>query len=189
MKDTRTLVEISLLVALAFVLDVVSGFIFRFFWPQGGSISLSLVPMAMIAYRHGTKNGVMAGIVYGTISMMNATFALIHVMRVLFDFYLPMIGASVILGFWSKKIADAQGSIGLSVWISIGLASFLRFVSHWLSGIFFFYMFAPDGMNVNLYSFVYNFPQQFFNWLLCAPLLVVLLKRYDFAKVTWKKAV
>ena len=187
MKDTRTLIEISLLVALAYVLQLFAIWYSRFFWPQGGSVSISLVPMAIIAYRHGAKLGLMAGIVYGVLSMTLAAAPLIHWLRVLLDFFFPLMGAAFIIGLWSKKIAAKEGlSIGVDVWLSTAIASLWRFVSHYLSGLWFFYMFAPEGVGMHIYSLVYNLPQQLFNWLICAPILVVLLKRYNFGKVAYK---
>ena len=52
-SQTKKLVEISILVALAFVLDYLANLFMGWFWPNGGSISISLVPLAIIAFRYG----------------------------------------------------------------------------------------------------------------------------------------
>ena len=56
-SKTKKLVEISILVALAFVLDYVASIYSGWFWPFGGSISLSLVPLAILTFRYGLISG------------------------------------------------------------------------------------------------------------------------------------
>ncbi|MCL1949139.1 MAG: energy-coupled thiamine transporter ThiT [Turicibacter sp.] len=179
MNHTRTLVEISLLVALAYVLDLFAGVYSRLFWPQGGSVSAALIPMAIIAYRHGIKLGMLGGLALGILQLIVGAY-IVHPIQVLLDFLLPYIGACAIIGMWSKKMAVGHPRRNARIWVSLFFASAFRFASHWVSGIVFFYMFAPEGMNTWVYSFVYNFPQQFFNWLLAGTLLAIMVKRYDF---------
>ena len=55
-KDTRVLAEAALAVALSFVL----GFIVLFRMPFGGSVSLEMIPLILLALRQGWKVGVVA---------------------------------------------------------------------------------------------------------------------------------
>ena len=188
MKDTRTLVEISLLVALAIVLDLVATIYSAWIWQQGGAITASMVPLALIAFRHGPKMAIVAGLMHGLIRFQIAN--IFAPWQIVWDFLLPSMGSTLILGLWANKIRQKE-KLRLNIWLSVFVAQMFRFVSHWWSGVILFYMFnpRPDEWSTYLYSFIYNFPQNFFNWLLVAPILLILLKRYDFAKVAWKKAV
>ena len=66
-KDARILVESAIMIALATVLSV-----FKLAeLPYGGSITLaSMLPIAVLAYRHGTLRGLGAGLVYGVIQQL-----------------------------------------------------------------------------------------------------------------------
>ena len=50
-SKTRILVECALMIALAVVLDILP----LPKWPNGGSVSVSMVPIVFLSYRHGTK--------------------------------------------------------------------------------------------------------------------------------------
>ena len=84
-SQTKKLVEMSILVAVAFVLDYLSGIYSGWFWPFGGSISLSLVPLAIIAFRYGTVAGFMSGFVMGLLQLLTGAYIL-HPIQVLFDY-------------------------------------------------------------------------------------------------------
>ena len=58
MRTTRTLVEIALTIALAFVLDELR----LFEMPQGGTVSLSMLPLIVLAYVRGWGPAVLAGL-------------------------------------------------------------------------------------------------------------------------------
>ena len=61
MKKTRVLVECAILVALAVVLSYLKFDV----GAEGGSVSLVMVPLVLIAFRHGTAWGVGTGLVFG----------------------------------------------------------------------------------------------------------------------------
>ena len=56
-SKTRILVECALMIALAVVLDILP----LPKWPNGGSVSVSMVPIVFLSYRHGTKWGLVTG--------------------------------------------------------------------------------------------------------------------------------
>ena len=177
--------EISLLVALAIVLDLVSVIYSRWIWAQGGSITAAIVPMAIIAFRHGPALGIFGGLALGLIRfMIGPVYA---PWQIIWDFLLPSIGSTFILGLWSKKIRGGN-RVRLTVWVSVFFACAFSFLSHWWSGVILFYMFnpRPDEWSTYMYSFVYNFPQEFFNWILGSLILTVLIKRYDFVGMAGK---
>lgn len=83
-RDTRVLTEAALAIALAFVL----GLIKIFQMPFGGSISLEMVPLILLALRQGPWVGIAAGAAYGFINLIMNPIIL-HPVQVLFDYPLP----------------------------------------------------------------------------------------------------
>ncbi len=138
--DTRVLAEVSVLVALSLVLN----FIKVYQLPQGGSITLaSMVPVLLISFRRGPKVGVFSGVVFGMAQMLLDGW-----------FYSPV---GMILDY-----PLAFGALGLAgifrktplIGVVVSLAT--RFLSHFISGVVFFGMYAPEGMSPIVYSAVYN---------------------------------
>ncbi|MBQ6907846.1 MAG: energy-coupled thiamine transporter ThiT, partial [Clostridia bacterium] len=66
MKNTRILAEMAITVALSCVLY----FVRLWTMPQGGCVSLEMVPILILAYRRGAKEATVAGAVYGVISII-----------------------------------------------------------------------------------------------------------------------
>ena len=61
MNKTRVLVECAILIALAIVLSYIKFDL----GAEGGSVSLVMVPLVLIAFRHGSVWGIAAGLVFG----------------------------------------------------------------------------------------------------------------------------
>ncbi|MBT2584092.1 energy-coupled thiamine transporter ThiT [Planococcus sp. ISL-109] len=161
MRNLRVLlmVEIAIFAALGFVLDFVA-----FRMPQGGSVSLVMIPIVLMAFRRGVLAGVATGflvgllqIVTGFISVAPLSFGFV-VMQVILDYLLAysVVGfAGLLRGrYLEATLTKKTGKIVLMVTLGVLLGSFLRYVTHVITGILFFGMFA-DG-NVFIYSAVYN---------------------------------
>lgn len=146
----RTLTEIGLAVALAVVLDALVKSLPLPRLPYGGSIGLRMVPLLVVALRHGVRAGIWAGAVYGIVDFV--LFGLyFHPIQVLVDY--PLAHAALGLsGFWA-----GTGACGWSRWIGgILTGAGGRFFCHFLSGIVFFAAYAPEGQSVWAYSAAYN---------------------------------
>jgi thiamine transporter len=161
MRNKRVLlmVEIAIFAALGFVLDFIA-----FRMPQGGSVSLVMIPIVLMAFRRGIGAGVITGllvgllqIVTGFISVAPLSFGFV-VMQVILD-YLLAYGVVGLAGLMRSHYLEAvrakrTGSVIAMVAIGVLIGSFLRYVIHVITGILFFGMFA-DG-NVFIYSAAYN---------------------------------
>ena len=146
----RTLTEIGLAVALAVVLDILVKSLPLPRLPYGGSIGLRMVPLLVIALRHGPRAGIWAGAVYGTVDFV--LYGLyFHPIQVLVDY--PVAHAAIgCAGFWGGR-----GPVGWGRWIGgIFTGAGGRFVCHFISGIVFFAAYAPEGQSVWGYSALYN---------------------------------
>lgn len=176
-SKTKKLVEMSILVALAFVLDYVANIYSGWFWPFGGSISISLVPLAIIAFRYGWVAGFLSGFTMGLLQLLTGA-DIMHPIQVLFDYPLPyaVLGFA---GFFASKVNAVEvGRRSLYIWLATGIGSIARLVCHIISGVVFFADYAPEGMNPVVYSVGYNTPFVLASYILSAIILVILYKRY-----------
>ena len=131
------------MVALAGVLEYISGFV-PLQMPEGGRVTLAaMVPVLFVALRRGPRVGILAGVVLGLVVLVEEPF-IYHPVQVLLDYPLAF-GALGLAGFF-------RNSPVLGVAVGIGG----RFICHFVSGLVFFATFAPAGMNPALYSAVYN---------------------------------
>jgi thiamine transporter len=142
-RNPRVLAEAALAVALAFVL----GLIKVFEMPFGGSISLEMVPLILLALRQGPWVGIVAGTVYGLLDLVTPPVFALHPVQVLFDYPLAF-GVLGLAGFFQPTV---RGAILGSV-----VAVLARFLCHFVSGVVFFASYAPKGWNPYVYSAAYN---------------------------------
>lgn len=136
----RVMVEAAVMIALATILSVIV--VYRA--PQGGSVTpASMVPLLILALRHGPKVGLMAGSVYGLLQLWIGPFIL-HWLQVIIDYPLAfaMLGLAGLLPRY-PLLSVAVGILG-------------RAVSHVVAGAVFFAHYAPEGTSPWLYSLVYN---------------------------------
>lgn len=133
--------------ALAMALAVVTGLYTVVKLPYGGSITFfRMFFICFIGYLYGPKVGIVTGIAYGLLDMVISPY-IVHPIQLLLDYPLAF-GSLGLAGFFAnKKGGLIKGYI---------LGVFGRYICHLLSGIIFFYMFAPEGSNVVLYSIGYN---------------------------------
>jgi thiamine transporter len=141
-RDTRVLTEAALAVALSFVL----GFVVLFRMPFGGSVSLEMIPLIILALRQGWKVGVVAGAAFGLLYLA-IDFYVVHPVQLILDYPLAF-GALGLAGLFKPTV---QGAI-----LGATVAVLARFACHFLSGVVFFASVAPEGWNPYLYSAAYN---------------------------------
>jgi|LGVE01.1.fsa_nt_gb thiamine transporter len=142
--NTKALVEAGVMIALAYALS----FIKIATLPQGGSVTAgSMIPLLIYAYRWGPKNGLFAGLVYGTLQFILGPKWSFHPVSILFDYSIAFAWLGL-AGVFGKGLV--KGMMG------VGLAIGLRFVSHVISGVVVFSSYAPEGTSPVLYSMIYN---------------------------------
>lgn len=170
-NSTRIIAEIGIAVAIATVLN----FLPLWKMPQGGSISLEMLPILLVALRWGGKPGLMAGIVYGFIQLMVNPYV-IHPVQLIMDYPLPymMLGVAGFFTITRKQVKEINIS---KVFLALFTAGFLRFVVHVFSGVIFFSSYAPEGQNVWIYSIIYNGSYILPSLIICYLIMVIVLKR------------
>lgn len=136
---SKTTVEGALCIALSIALH----FVKLFALPQGGSISLSALPLLVFALRNGGSAGVATGFVSGILRLFLGAY-IVHPLQALLDY--PAASAAIgLAGFFPANI-----------YIGIAVAMLGSLFSSVLSGVAFFAGYAPPGMNVWAYSIIYN---------------------------------
>lgn len=141
--STKMLVEAGVMIALAQILSYI-----KYEFPYGGSVTMgSMIPILIFAIRWGSKPGILVGMVYGFLQFALGTKFSYHPVGIFLD-YIFAFGVLGLAGLFRKNIFALVGSI------FIAMAG--RFTFHFISGVFLWYMYAPDGMNIYLYSLIYN---------------------------------
>lgn len=153
-KRLLMLVEIAIFASIGLVLDQIS---FKL-WAQGGSISLVMVPIILMAIRWGLAAGLTTGLLIGVMQMMFGAF-IVHWLQAILDYGLAftVVGFAAIVRDPLLKATKALQKTTMATYIVIGtlLGGALRFVCHLLAGVIFFKEYAGDD-NVWAYSIIYN---------------------------------
>jgi thiamine transporter len=168
MRDqrTQTLVEAALCVALSVALNFLA---MRLpIHVAGGSVSLTMLPIAVLAIRRGILPGAGAGALFGLLDLLIEPYILVPA-QVALDYPLPYLLLGLGVGAFSNAYLKTSGdkaagpapaggglvagSLALAAALPTGGA--LRLACHILSGVLFFAEYAGD-QNVWVYSLVYN---------------------------------
>lgn len=115
------------IVALAAALSTALSFLRLFQLPQGGSISLELLPVFYIAFLRGPRHGIAAGAISGTIQLILRPF-IVHPIQVLLDYPLPMAAAGV--AGWFRTV-DSERPLRSLLATGSGLALILIAGTTW----------------------------------------------------------
>lgn len=144
-----SLVEVALMAAIAIVFNQMTPYKL----PNGGSITLTMFPIAVVAFRRGIKPGLMCGLLTGILLMIFGG-VIVHPVQALLDY--PIAFAALGLAGWIHLREDQTRKEQLWL-VSLGLfvAGLVRFLAHYASGIVFFSEYAK-GQPVALYSLLYN---------------------------------
>ncbi|WAM33846.1 energy-coupled thiamine transporter ThiT [Caldicellulosiruptor morganii] len=138
--STKAIVYGGLCIALSFTLS----FIKLYRMPQGGTITpASMLPLFVYSYIFGPFAGVIAGVAYGILQLIQDPYV-VHWAQLLLDYPLAF-GALGVAGCFKKSLPAGIVFGGLG-----------RFFMHFVSGFLFFASYAPKGTNPVWYSAIYN---------------------------------
>lgn len=145
----RIMTETGMAVALATVLN----FLPLWKMPQGGSVSLEMLPIFIIAFRWGGVPGIISGLVYGLVQLAVNPY-IVHPVQLILDYPLPymLVGLAGFIPLVKHQDSGKYSYLFLAVLLG-GLA---RLLSHVVSGAVFFGQYAPEGQNPWVYSIIYN---------------------------------
>jgi thiamine transporter len=159
-KKILLIVEVGIFSALAFLLDLLANMLQLKIWPQGGSISIAMVPIFIIAFRWGIKGGLAAGFMLGLLQIVTGQAFIAHPLQGFIDYILAftLVGMA---GMTSSSIIKAiknnqERTVLLYVTLGTFIGSLLRYLCHTAAGVIFFAEYAPEGTPALLYSIIYN---------------------------------
>lgn len=168
-KRIMLLAETGVAVALSAVLGMVN--LYRM--PQGGSISLEMLPILILAVRWGGVPGMITGLVYGFVQLIIDAYV-VHPVQFLLDYpaaYM-LVGLA---GFIRIKDIEDKKSSYVRIAGAVLLGGCGRFLAHLITGVIFFGSYAPEGQNPWIYSFIYNIsyiiPSIIISYIIIIPLL------------------
>lgn len=202
--NVRVMAEVAIFAAIAFVLDVLQGGIWRGAFVNGGSIGIAMVPVFLIAYRRGLLAGLLCGFILSIVQMLGGvyiinsgsiseTLAMINItspgivkffetcgpfIQVMLDYILgyTLVGFT---GCFAGKFAAASTIKGKISFIIIGciIGGLLKYICHVLAGLFFWpgEIFGVSGV---AYSFVYNGLYCIPNLVICTVIMVLITRFY-----------
>lgn len=154
-KSVRALVESAVMIALATVLSLIK----IVDLPAGGSVTIaSMLPVAVIAYRHGLGWGLGAGFVHGVIQQLLGLNTLSWVttwQSVLAVILLDYIVAFAVIGFagiFRKAVKNQAGALALGC-VLVGV---LRYICHVITGATVWAGLSIPTQAALGYSFIYN---------------------------------
>ncbi len=148
-QNVRMLCEGALCVALSLALS----FAELDLWFQGGSISVTMLPLVLFAIRWGAGWGVLAGLAFGTLKYFMTAEGVINWVSILFDYSVAY--AMVGLAGLFKRRPD-------KIVLATAVGAFARFIIHYISGVTVYAEWMPDvfwGMPMTspfFYSALYN---------------------------------
>lgn len=166
--STKEIVMIAMFSAISFILYMIQ--FIRY--PQGGGITLfSMLPTMLLAILYGREAGLTGGLIFGLLKLLNGAYV-VHPAQFLLDYILSNMALGLAGSFGREKKSDMfKGCLfasSLSVLISI------------ISGVVYFGQYAPEGMNIVLYSCIYNISSAGVEGLLSSIILVLLpIKRFQ----------
>ncbi|MBE7012817.1 MAG: energy-coupled thiamine transporter ThiT [Ruminococcaceae bacterium] len=157
MTKTKKITLSAILVAMATVLAMISKII-PAPWLQGGSVTIaSMVPIILVSIIIDCRWGVLAAIVYSLIQMLTGFYP--PPTQTFFNFFLVIfldyIAAFGFLGF-AGAVYRATGCKKWSAPLAGITVTAARYVSHILSGILIWGVYAEEGQSVLAYSLIYN---------------------------------
>lgn len=178
---TRALCEGAVFLAMAVVLNFLSGLIFASL-PQGGSVTLAMLPLLLYIHRWGAGRGLLLGFAYGLLELLLSGGYAWGWQSMVLD-YLAAYTALGLGGFFRGR---AWG-----IFPCVGLGCLARFLVHHISGLTLYRIAVPTAVagleklgaiaDPNLYSLLYNGVYMLPNTviaLVLAALLYAPLKKY-----------
>ncbi len=154
--NTKSLTYAGICIAVAYGLSYIK-FIDL---PAGGSITLvSMLPIMLYSYMFGTRKGVITGLVYGVLQLMQDP-QIYEPLQVLLDYPIAFASLGVAGIFKDRKFLKSNKI--LEFVLGIILAGLMRYTAHVLSGYFVFYSWAEwsefEALQNSpiLYSIAYN---------------------------------
>jgi len=142
----KEMAEMGIAVALGVALSYLSKAIWSM--PMGGTLELGIIPVLYIALKWGWRDGLIAGLALGFVTMATDWY-FVHPVQIILDYPLP----GLVLGIAGLSMFRR----GNNWWKGVLVAGLARYACHVVSGVVFFASYAKDWhMAPLIYSLAYN---------------------------------
>lgn len=179
----RSQLQLTLEIAIFAAFSVVLSLFKIYEAPQGGSISLEMLPIFFIALRRGLPSGIATGLLVGVLGLIFRP-DVVHPLQFLFDYPLAF-GVLGVAGIFSRQLHTRivnDKTIVSTIILAVFSGTLLRLLCHFISGVAFFAAYTPKGQNVFLYSISYNLSYLIPTGVIVAIILSLLPKRIFIVK-------
>lgn len=167
--NSKTMSYMAMFTALHIILQVMFNVIPG--QPQGGNISLDLLPILLVSYIMGAGYGLLVGVMATCLQFALGIAHFYGPWSVVLDYLVPVAivgGASLFKNIHIKSF---------TIYTGILVTMILKFVSHFISGVWLFAEYVPEGMNGFVYSFGYNIVYCLPTLILCYIAFVIIYPR------------
>ncbi|MBO0961298.1 energy-coupled thiamine transporter ThiT [Neobacillus sp. MM2021_6] len=178
-SNTLFITEVAVFSALAFLLDMAAELLSLKIWPQGGSVSIAMVPIFLMAYRWGIKGGLLTGFLLGVLQVVLGFGKIYFVVQGLLDYFIAFTVVGL-AGIFAGQIRKSLHNGDKGKWISyvvLGafIGSLLRYLCHVIAGAVFFGEYAPKGQPVVIYSLLYNGTYMLPSFIISAIIIILVI--------------
>jgi thiamine transporter len=178
-SNTLFIAEVAVFSALAYLLDFAAGLLSLKIWPQGGSVSIAMVPIFLMAFRWGIKGGLLTGFLLGLLQFILGFSQIYTLLQAFIDYFVAFTVVGL-AGIFANLVKDSIKKHEKGKWITYVLmgafiGSALRYICHVLSGIVFFGEYAPEGQPVAIYSILYNGTYMLPSFIVSAIIMVIVI--------------
>ena len=189
-KNLTVLTESAIMLALAFALSSAK----LFEMPLGGSVTVaSMLPIMLISFKWGTRAGLATSFLYSITQALQAlaegnVFPYCEgidtlIVCIVFDYIFPFTILGLAGVFYGKlKNTNVDFIVGASFVV------FLRFCSHFITGVYIWGQWAPEGMGKFVYSFLYNGGFLGVDFAILMVVLVLMLRSEEIKKLIERRA-
>jgi thiamine transporter len=168
--STKEFTEISIMIALTSVFEVIFSSLGITLFPNGGSVSLALLPLMVITMRLGFLRGLLAASIYGIFQfVLPVPVFFLTPLQYLFDYIVPTMAAVLIVALGRKKS---------QVYLGVVAVFAAKYLSHVIAGVIFWGEYAPEGFSAWSWSLYYNATYTVPSMVLSLIVVSVLLNRY-----------
>ena len=182
--------ESAIMLALAFALSSAK----LFEMPLGGSVTVaSMLPIMLVSFKCGNRAGLVTAFLYSITQALQAlasgnVFPYCEgidtlIICIVFDYIFPF----TILGLAGAFCGKLKNT-NVDFIVGANFVVFLRFCSHFLTGVYIWGQWAPDGMGKFIYSFLYNGGFLGVDFAILMVVLVLMLRSEEIKKLIERQA-
>lgn len=171
LKRTKELSECGMLIAAALALSQLK----LIQMASGGSVSLSILPLLIIAARRGIKTGCLCGAAFGILRLATGP-TVVHPLQFVLDY--PLAYAAIGFAGLFNWASSKPNKNALKAAAATSLASFIRLHSHVAAGMFFFDYEKIAPLKLIMASYAYNLSYIVPETIICTIIAGVIAKGY-----------